>query len=473
MKISFWGAAGTVTGSLHEVHAGGVHLILDCGLYQGRRKETRERNQNLPVDPKSLDAVLLSHAHIDHSGNLPSLARYGYQGPVYSTPATVDLCGAMLRDSAHIQEKDAEFLNKRRQRRRRIQMELRNGEEAVEPLYTMADAEALLPLFKQVPYHQPTELSGELTFETFDAGHMLGSSAIVLRERRDGREIRLAFSGDVGRKGLPIIRDPETLPPIDYLIMESTYGGRLHEPEEAVKAKLADVITRTSGRGGKLIVPAFAVGRTQQLVLLVHELVLEKLIPNIPIFVDSPLAVNVTEVFRKHPECYDQLAQEHLNNDRDPFGFESLKYIRDVAESKALNDLRFPAMIISASGMCEAGRILHHLRNNVEDPRNTILIPGFQAEHTLGRKIVERRAEIPIFGEPMRLRAEVVRLNALSGHADQQELLRWIKPLTPHLKKIFLVHGELTQSNALAQAIHEMFGISTVVAQRGESVTLS
>jgi metallo-beta-lactamase family protein len=470
MKINFWGAAGTVTGSLHEVHAGGVHLILECGLYQGRRKETRERNQNLPVDPKKLDAVLLSHAHIDHSGNLPSLAKYGYQGPVYSTPATVDLCGAMLRDSAHIQEKDAEFLNKRRRRRKRIGVD---GDEGAEPLYTMADAEALLPLFKEIPYHQPTALSEELTFETFDAGHMLGSSAIVLRERRNGREIRLAFSGDVGRKGLPIIRDPETLPPIDYLILESTYGGRLHEPQGAVKDRLADVITRTSGRGGKLIVPAFAVGRTQQLVLMVHELTLEKRIPNIPIFVDSPLAVNVTEVFRKHPECYDKEANEHLHNDRDPFGFETLKYIRDVAESKALNDLRFPAMIISASGMCEAGRILHHLRNNVEDPRNTILIPGFQAEHTLGRKIVERWPEIPIFGDPMRLRAEVVRLNALSGHADQQELLRWVKPLAPHLKKIFLVHGEPTQSQALAQAIHEMFGISAAVAQRGESVTLS
>jgi metallo-beta-lactamase family protein len=337
----------------------------------------------------------------------------------------------------------------------------------------MEDAEALLPLFKQVPYHQPTELSQELTFETFDAGHMLGSSAIVLRERRNGREVRLAFSGDVGRKGLPIIRDPETLPPVDYLIMESTYGGRLHETHGALKDRLADVITRTSGRGGKLIVPAFAVGRTQQLVLMVHELMLEKRIPSIPIFVDSPLAVNVTEVFRNHPECFDREINEHLNNDRDPFGFETLKYIRDVEESKALNDLRFPAMIISASGMCEAGRILHHLRNNVEDPRNTILIPGFQAEHTLGRKIVERRAEIPIFGDLMRLRAEVVRVNALSGHADQQELLRWVKPLVPHLKKIFLVHGEPSQSTALAQAIHEMFGISAVVAQPGDSVELS
>jgi metallo-beta-lactamase family protein len=471
MKITFWGAAGTVTGSLHEVRAGGVHLILDCGLYQGRRKETRERNLNLPVEAPALDAVLLSHAHIDHSGNLPSLARLGYQGPVYSTPATVDLCGAMLRDSAYIQEKDAEFLNKRRHRRKKLEELGENG--PVEPLYTLEDAEKLLPLLRPVAYHTPTALSNELTFETFDAGHMLGSSAIVLRERRGGREIRLAFSGDVGRKGLPIIRDPETLPPVDYLIMESTYGGRLHEPEQAAKEKLADVITRTSERGGKLIVPAFAVGRTQQLVLLVHELALEKRIPRIPIYVDSPLAVNVTEIYRKHPECYDREARDHWNNHRDPFGFGTLRYVRDVTESKALNDLRYPAMIISASGMCEAGRILHHLRNNIEDPRNTILIVGFMAEHTLGRKIVERRAEIPIFGEPMRLRAEVVRLNALSGHADQQELLRWMKPLVPNLKKVFLVHGEPLQSNALAQAIHELFGVSAVVAQRGESVSLS
>jgi metallo-beta-lactamase family protein len=246
----------------------------------------------------------------------------------------------------------------------------------------------------------------------------------------------------------------------------------LHEAEDAVKDKLANLIARTSERGGKIIVPAFAVGRTQQLVLLVHELTLEKRIPRIPIFVDSPLAVNATEIYRKHPQCYDRETREHLGNHRDPFGFGSLRYIRDVAESKALNDLRYPAIIISASGMCEAGRILHHLRNNIEDPRNAILIPGFQAEHTLGRKIVERRREVPIFGVPMRLRAEVVRINALSGHADQQELLRWVKPLAPRLKKIFLVHGEPSQSNALAQALTERFGVSAVVPERGDSFTL-
>jgi metallo-beta-lactamase family protein len=376
----------------------------------------------------------------------------------------------MLRDSAHIQEKDAEFLNKRSHRRQKLERS-RSGSK-VEPLYTMADAEKILPQFQSVPYHKPTALSGELAFESFDAGHMLGSSALVLRERRRGRTLRLAFSGDIGRPGLPIIRDPEPLPPVDYLIMESTYGGRLHEAEDAVKDKLANLIARTSERGGKIIVPAFAVGRTQQLVLLVHELTLEKRIPRIPIFVDSPLAVNATEIYRKHPQCYDRETREHLGNHRDPFGFGSLRYIRDVAESKALNDLRYPAIIISASGMCEAGRILHHLRNNIEDPRNAILIPGFQAEHTLGRKIVERRREVPIFGVPMRLRAEVVRINALSGHADQQELLRWVKPLAPRLKKIFLVHGEPSQSNALAQALTERFGVSAVVPERGDSFTL-
>jgi metallo-beta-lactamase family protein len=327
----------------------------------------------------------------------------------------------------------------------------------------------LMPLFRSVSYHQPTPLSPELSYESYDAGHMLGSSSIVLRERLAGREIRLAFSGDVGRKELPIIRDPETLPPVDYLIMESTYGGRIHEPEQATKEKLAATITRTSARGGKIIVPAFAVGRTQQLVLLIHELTLENRIPRIPIFVDSPLAVNATEVFRKHPECFDSDATAHLDNDRDPFGFGTLRYIRDVNESKALNDIRYPVMIISASGMCEAGRILHHLRNNIEDPRNTILITGFQAEHTLGRKIVEKLPEVPIFGDPMRLRAEVVKINALSGHADQKELLVWMKPLVPHLKKVFLVHGEPSQSVALAEAIEELFGVSTVVARRGES----
>ena len=472
MEITFWGAAGTVTGSMHEVYADGRQFILDCGLFQGRRQEAQRRNREMPIDPEALDGVILSHAHIDHSGNLPSLVKAGFEGPIYTTPATIDLCGKMLLDSAHIQEKDADFVNKRSRRRRTISARRRRIIKA-NALYTIEDAEETLPLFEPVPYHQETPLSGKLKFESYDAGHMLGSSSIVLTEKIRNRKVRLAFSGDVGRKQLPIIRDPETLPPVDYLIMESTYGGRLHERKGDAQVRLANAINRTCKRGGKIIIPAFAVGRTQQIVLSLHELMLAKKIPRIPVFVDSPLAVNVTEVFRDHPECYDRATRKHLIEDRDPFGFEMLRYVRDVEESKALNDTREPMVIISASGMCEVGRILHHLRNNIEDPRSTILIPGFQAQHTLGRRIVERQPEVPIFGQPMRLRAEVVRLNSFSGHADQQELLRWMKPLVPRLKKVFLVHGEPSNSEALAEAIREMFGTEVVVPERGDSFRLT
>jgi metallo-beta-lactamase family protein len=305
-------------------------------------------------------------------------------------------------------------------------------------------------------------------YKTYDAGHMLGSTAMILEA--DGT--RLAFSGDVGRAGLPIIRDPQPLDPVDYLIMESTYGDRLHKPIENVAEKLAHVVTRTAGRGGKLIVPSFAVGRTQQLVLILHQLMQANRIPSIPIFVDSPLAVNATEVFRKHPECFDQEARDFLHDGEDPFGFSRLRYIRDVNESKALNDLHGPFMVISASGMAEAGRILHHLRNNIEDSRNTILITGFQAENTLGRKILEGHAEVPIFGEPMRLRAEVVSLDELSGHADQKELIEWIRPMARGLKKVFLVHGEPAQGAALAKVIEREYGIEAIQPSRGESFSL-
>jgi metallo-beta-lactamase family protein len=471
MKITFWGAVGTVTGSLHEVEAAGRHMILECGLFQGRREEARRRNSGLPISVDSLDAVLLSHAHIDHSGNLPSLTKAGYEGPIYTTPATVDLCGKMLMDSAHIQEKDAEYVNKHYGRRRKINPGAKGGQ--VEPLYTMADAEKVMPLFKPAPYHTETTLGDGLSFESYDAGHMLGSSSIILREKNGSAETRLAFSGDIGRPGLPIIRNPETLPPVDFLIMESTYGGRLHEPEQEAKKRLAQVVNRAWERGGKVIIPAFAVGRTQQIVLSLHELTLENRIPEIPVFVDSPLAVNVTEVFRQHPECYDAETREHLYEDRDPFGFKMLRYIRDVAESKALNNMKEPAVIISASGMCEAGRILHHLKNNIENPRNTIVIVGYQAEYTLGRRIVEKRPEVPIFGEARKLLAEVVRINAFSGHADQRELLLWLKPLAPKLKRIFLVHGERPQSEALATAIRDLFSLDVVVPERGDSFDLS
>ena len=469
MKLTFWGAAGEVTGSMHLVESGGKRYLLDCGLHQGRRKEADAKNRNLPFDASSIDAVVLSHAHIDHSGNLPTLVKHGFSGPIYATPATIDLCGYMLRDTAHIQEKDAEFLNKRRERRQSHGLE--NG--LVTPLYTMDDAERTLPLFQPVAYHSDFSLAPNLHYVPYDAGHILGSSYVELHDTSNGSLVRLAYSGDIGRPNLPIIRDPEPMPPADYLIMESTYGGRLHKSVSHVVNKLADVVNRTAHRGGRIIVPAFALGRTQQLVLMLHELANQKRIPNIPIFVDSPLAINVTEVTRAHAECFDEETKEFLLRGEDPFGFQRLQYVRDAAESKRLNDLHGPFVVISSSGMCEQGRILHHLWNNIQDPRNTVLITGFQAADTLGRKLVEKWKEVRIFGEPVRVRAEISSLDELSGHADQSELMEWIKPLVPALRKVFLVHGEPQQADALAKLLHATYGLEVAIAAPGQSFEIS
>jgi len=447
---------------MHHLQVNGKSYLLDCGLYQGRRKDAEHRNRDLPFRARSIDAVVLSHAHIDHSGNLPTLVRNGFDGPIYTTPPTVDLCDSMLRDTAHIQESDARFVNKRLERRRR------SDQEIAQPLYTMEDAEKTLTLLQPVPYHTPQQVGDSFTYQAYDAGHMLGSSAVVLEV--EGQ--RLIFSGDVGRVNLPILRDPEPMPQADYLIMESTYGDRLHKDSGKVADRLADIINRTTARGGKIIVPAFAVGRTQQLVLVLHELSNQGRIPRIPLFVDSPLAVNVTEAYRRNSDYFDADTKVYLREGGDPFGFKMLTYIREASESKKLNDLRGPLLVISASGMCEAGRILHHLRNNIEDPRNTVLITGFQAENTLGRKLVEKWPEVNIFGEPMRVRAEVASLLELSGHADQRELIEWLAPITPNLKKVFLVHGEPPAQHALAKLIEERYRIPVAIPARGESFEL-
>ena len=468
MKLTFWGAAGQVTGSMHLVETAGKRLLLDCGMNQGRRKEADQKNRNLPFAGSTIDAVVLSHAHIDHSGNLPTLVKSGFSGPIFTTPATVDLCNWMLRDTAHIQEHDAEFLNKRREHRKSSGLE--NGH--VVPLYTMEDAEITIPLFHKVSYHEPHELAPGLSYTAYDAGHILGSSGVVLTDTTGAAPVRLAFSGDVGRPGLPIIRDPESLPAADYLIMESTYGGRLHKSASHVINKLADVVIRTARRGGRIIVPAFAVGRAQQLVLLLHQLANENRIPNIPIFVDSPLALNVTEVHRAHPECFNAETNSYLTNHQDPFGFRRLKYVTTAEDSKKLNDMRVPFVVISASGMCEAGRILHHLRNGIEDPRNTVLITGFQAQDTLGRKLVEKWPEVKIFGEPMRVRAEIASLDELSAHADQNELLEWMGPLAKSLRKVFLVHGEPEQARILAGLLHTRYGLEVLIPCPGQSFEL-
>ncbi len=471
MKLTFWGAAQVVTGSMHQLNIEGHDYLLDCGLFQGRRKEAEERNRNFPFACREISAVLLSHAHIDHSGNLPGLVRCGFHGPIFTSPATADLCQPMLEDSATLQEKDAEFLNKRNMRRKSLNVATA-ADRMVEPLYTVEDAEATFPLFRPVPMHTPTQIGPGLRYQSFEAGHIFGSTCMLLDLESSGRKVRLGFTGDLGRPGLPIIRDPEPLPGADYLILESTYGDRVHEPIQSVADRLADFVKRTYRRGGKMIVPAFAVGRTQQLVLILHQLTNENKIPAFPIFVDSPLAVNVTEVFRNHPELYDEEARSFLSNHEDPFGFKRLTYVRDVDQSKALNDLRGPFMIISASGMCEGGRILHHLKNNISDPRNTILLTGYQAENTLGRKIEQGLDEVPIFGEPVRLRAEVQQLDALSGHADREEMLAWMKPIAGGLKRVFLVHGEPDQQNAFAAAIRKLYGLDVVAPERGQSFEL-
>jgi metallo-beta-lactamase family protein len=467
MKLTFWGACRTVTGSMHEVAVNGRRYLMDCGLYQGRRKESFERNSNLPFYGSQIDAVVLSHAHIDHTGNLPTLAKQGFSGPIYGTSPTIDLANAMLADSAYLQEKDAAFLNKRRSRRKSLGVE--DEAEAVQPLYSIADAERACQQMQPFELGHEFEVGPGLKCRSYEAGHMLGSASLVMEA--DG--VRLAFSGDVGRKNLPIIPDPADLPPVDYLIMESTYGNRLHQPLGAVAEKLAEIIRRTAARGGRIIVPAFAVGRTQQLVLLMHELVNKQAIPSIPVYVDSPLAVNVTDIFRKYGNYFDEETRKFLDDGDDPFGFKRLTYVRDVEQSKALNDLRGPMVIISASGMCEAGRILHHLRNNISDPRNTVLITGFQAEHTLGRKIVDKLPEVPIFGEPIRLRAEVAKLNELSGHADQHELLAWMRPFVKTVKRVFLVHGEPSAAEAMATAVHDTYGVPVTVPSRGDSFVLA
>lgn len=443
MKIQFWGATQTVTGSQHLISVNGSRILLECGLFQGRRRESYERNRNLPFDATTVDALILSHAHIDHSGNIPNLVRSGFRGPIYCTFATRDLCAAMLRDSAHILEENVAYLNKKRARR---------GEPLLEPIYTRADAIASLKQFVSVGYNRPIPVAPGVTCTFLDAGHILGSAIISLEIEEQGKRIRLLFTGDLGRRDLPILRDPAPAPEADVLIIESTYGDRLHPSPDSAEARLRDLIVQTCTDGGKVVIPAFAVGRTQEIVYALHRLHLAGQIPDVPIFVDSPLAVDVTEVFRLHPECYDEELQDFIVRDRhpDPFGFDRLRYIRNVEDSKALNDLEGPAVIISASGMCEHGRVLHHLKHTLWSPRNAVLIVSWQAPNTLGRRLVEGHKKVRILGEEVPVRARVEVINGYSAHADQADLLAWARPILHRLRRIFVVHGDPKPASALA-----------------------
>lgn len=467
MKAQFLGAVRTVTGSMHLLTVNGARILLDCGLVQGRRKQSFERNRNLPFDPRTIDTMILSHAHIDHSGNIPSLVKHGFRGNIFATPATRDLCSAMLRDAGHIQEQDTIYVNKQRARK---------GQAPLEPLYTVEDATASLSNFVSLGYDRPLPVAPGVTLTFRDAGHILGSAITVLDMEEGEDQARLVFSGDLGRPGKPILKDPQPVKDVDYLIIESTYGDRRHPPFETTDEDLRKIVLKTYNRGGKVIIPAFSVGRTQELVYALHRLIKARDLPELPIFVDSPLSVNVTEVFRLHPECYDEELRAFMadNRNRDPFGFHRLTYVRAVEQSKELNFLREPAIIISASGMCEAGRILHHLKNNVEDPRNTVLIVGWQAPHTLGRRLVERKPKVKIFGQEYRLKAGVETINGFSAHADRDDLDNYVRQLgLKGLKQVFVVHGEESASLAAADHFRDMGVRNVVVPQPKEVFQLS
>ncbi|MDY0081907.1 MAG: MBL fold metallo-hydrolase [Ignavibacteriaceae bacterium] len=436
MEIEFIGGARTVTGSQHLLHINGKKILLECGLFQGRRDDTYNKNKNFRYNPSEIDALILSHAHIDHSGNIPNLVSKGFKGLIYATSATVDLCQIMLRDSAQLQKKDIDYVNKKRKKK---------NESALDPLYTLEDVENAMHQFAGVQYNQAIDLFPGIRFTFRDAGHILGSAGVHLEIEESGnKKINFGFSGDIGRTDSPVIKSPDVLRDLDILIMESTYGNRLHSPAEEVEEDLASTIREVIDNGGKIIIPAFAVGRTQTIVYMLHKLFNQNRIPEIPIYVDSPLAVDATEVFRSHPECLDRETYRiFLDNNHDPFGFDKLHYIKKTEESKKLNEKEEPMIIISASGMAEGGRILHHLKHNISSSKNLILFVGYAAEHTLARKIMDGNQFVNIFGEEYEVKAKFKKMDYFSGHADQQELLDYLRlNSTNTLNNVFLVHGE-------------------------------
>jgi metallo-beta-lactamase family protein len=466
MRLQFHGAAQTVTGSQHLITVNSSNILLECGLYQGKRREAFERNRNLPYDAAKVDALVLSHAHIDHSGNIPNLVRSGFRGPIFCTFATRDLCSAMLRDSAFIQEQDTTYVNRKR---------LRQGLPPVEPIYTHEDAIVSLQQFISVGYNRRVLIAPGVHCTFLDAGHILGSATILLEIEERDQHTRLLFSGDLGRKDMPILRDPAPAPAVDVLIIESTYGNRAHPPHEEAEQRLLGLIGETFARRGKVVIPAFAVGRTQEIVYSLHRLALSHRLPDVPVYVDSPLAINVTEIFRLHPECYDEELRGFIAQNRhpDPFGFDRLRYVRNVEDSKALNDMEGPAVIISASGMCEAGRVQHHLKHTIEDPRNAVLIVSWQAPHTLGRRLVEGEPTVKIFGERFGVRARVEAINGYSAHADRDSLLGWVRPIAEGLDHAFVVHGEPESAAALATGLEKLGVRHAAVPQQGDEYRLS
>lgn len=449
MKIHFCGAAETTTGSQHLLEVNGKRILLDCGMYQGHREDELRINRDFPYfDPASVHCVVLSHAHIDHSGNLPNLVKKGFKGFIYSTYATRDLCQIMLADAARIQESDCKFLNK---------MHARKGGtgSVAEVIYTEQDAEVCLRHFLNVGYEMPLPIAPGVTLTFVDAGHILGAAQIVLDidDEEDGRHKRLLFSGDVGRGNNELLRDPVPVPDVDIMLMECTYGGRHHDAPSRDDKTFCDTIRAAMKRGGNVYIPSFAVERTQQLLYLLNRAYREGTLPNYPVYVDSPMAVGATEIFRIHPECFNHEVYNFLFAERDPFGFEQLHMVRTISESQRLNNLHEQAIIISASGMCEAGRILHHLKNGIGRPNNTVLFVGYCAQNTLGRRIMTGAQEVRILGDLYPVRATIKSLDSFSGHADHGELISYFNAVGGKKEKVFLVHGEKECAAAMKAAL--------------------
>jgi metallo-beta-lactamase family protein len=461
VKLKFLGGVRTVTGSSHLVTAGRTEVILDAGLFQGHRDESYKINTTFNFNPRAVNALVLSHAHVDHCGNIPSLIKKGLRCKIYTTPATKDLAQLMLSDSGKIQEEDIKYVNK---------INKRIGLPERKPLYTKKEAARATKIFRPIAYNQKFCIAKNICVTLLDAGHILGSAVTVLDIKDDNRSIRLGYAVDLGRKNLPLLNDPVVPKGLDYLILESTYGARLHAPVEEAQSKLREAISRTLRRGGKVLIPSFTLERTQEVIYFLNELLKEKLIPYVPIYVDSPLATDITEVFEYHTDYLDKETRQAINKGDSPFGFLNLKFIRDQRESKALNADKRPMIIIAGSGMCESGRILHHLQNNIEDSRNMILVVGYMARDTLGRRIVDREKIVRIFGIEYELNAEVVIINAMSGHADKDELLEFVTACLP-LKRIFLVHGEEEQSQALLDVLTQK-GLNAYIPSKDEEVLL-
>ena len=448
MKIGFHGGVGEVTGSRHLLEAEGLKILLDCGLFQGHRRESIVKNRETPFDPKTVDMVLLSHAHIDHCGSLPLLVKRGFSGPIHCTEATKDITALMLLDSARLQENDAEFFNK---------MHARDGDpERIEPLYKAEDAKATIALLQAHPYETDVPLNDKVHFRFHNAGHVLGSAMIRVEARTAKGPRSVLFTGDLGRRKTILMEPPKVSNPVDYLLIESTYGNRLHDPVDRVEALMKEVIERAIEEGGKIIIPSFALERTQELIFVLEKMMRRKQVPKLPIIVDSPMAISITELFDKHvsgfsfsPEFKDYVAREGS-----PFDFESVRYSRTVEDSQKLNSAEGPMIILSASGMCEGGRILHHLRNNVGKDTTTILLVAYQAQGTLGRRLQEGAKKVKIFGLEHEVWARVQTLHTFSAHADRDDLLWFMKSHVPRPRTIFLVHGDPKDRLALKGHLH-------------------